>query len=374
MRKQKKMRLIIKQVLIYNLFVLSLWLCFYHEAEAQHIAESRLFLSTHEMEPGRIFALKILPTGEIIDLYQQYTTTRWIYDLAITPSKQFMYVAADTTIERFRIKSNGDLISLDTTYFPADPIKIAVTPNNEYVIIEFSDIGCWFFQPTPTGKLIDTYYRETVGMWINPRGNPIIDRCFGYTIWVHHLDYASGTVIRTQIFNNISDNYVKIAYTPDGSIGLMKGFLGNSMDLRVFRIDTTETVTTTQQFNLGNTAKDIAITPDGRYGFLAIDGNIVILSIDTVNGIVTDTGKRFDLNAPISFQVDFIRITDDGKMVVIQYLDDIDERVTTAFIGPDGDLFWTGYIFQFGAAGVIDMELLPIYITDVDSDQWQLYD
>jgi WD40 repeat protein len=360
---------LVEKVIIY---IVALWYLS-SGAEAKHISENRLFLSTSEAWPGIVSALKVMPTGEIINLYQQYTTTRWIMDLAITPNKQYMFVAGDTNMEWFHIESTGNMVSMGTAFFTHDkPAIISITPNNDYVLVIGEDVFAYLFQLQSAGELIDTHTKPTTGWWINPRGNPIIGYVPDNSLGVYHLNYAAGTAIRAQLFIGTAFNYLKMAYTPDGSIGLLKGYM-DGMDLKVFKIDTTETVTTTQQFNFGNLADDIAITPDGRFGLLGIDTKIVILSIDTVNGIVTDTGKRFTLSAPISFLPKSIRITDDGKMVVIQYMDGSHEYVTTAFIGPEGDLFWTGYTFYFGPAGVNDMELLPIYVTDVDSDQWQLY-
>lgn len=97
------------------------WVGLVSLSSGQHISEHRLFLAPGEMWPGKIFALQILPTGEIIDLYQQYTTTRWNSSLSMTSDKKFMYVSANTAIDEFRIESNGSLFSLGTFTCPGDP-------------------------------------------------------------------------------------------------------------------------------------------------------------------------------------------------------------------------------------------------------------
>jgi hypothetical protein len=333
------------------------------------------------MWPGKVFAFSILPTGEIVDLYQQYTTTRWIADLCATPNKKFMYVSANMAIDQFRIESNGDLLFLGAFTCTGNPGDIGITPNNEIAIVGVggSNPPGWFLRISPSGELIDTYYRASTGIWINPRGNPIMYGGFpDEAIWVFHLDYAAGTVSRTQVIPWVCNNPNGMAYTPDGSLGLLVGYLGGSVDVRSFKIDTTETVSTTGAWDIGGTAKDIDITPNARFALISIDTMLAIFAIDTNNGIITDTGKRW--RPPLTnFLPDYIRITADGKLAVIDYLDYRD-WITTAFIGDNGDLTWTGYTFPFGATyvpgvdAVIDMELTPIYVTGVESSQWQLYE
>lgn len=57
-----------------------------------------------------------------------------------------------------------------------------------------------------------------------------------------------------------------------------------------------------------------------------------------------------------------------------------DDIIATAKLSYEGDLTWIGYTFPFGATyigglgSVTDIELVPVYVTDVDSIQWQLYE
>lgn len=228
--------------------------------------------------------------------------------------------------------------------------NIGITPNNEMAIVGIggSNPPGWFLQISPTGELLDTYYRASTGIWINPRGNPIMYGGFpDESVWVFHLDYTTGTVYRTQVISGVCNSPKGMAYTPDGSLGLLVGYLGGIVDVRSFKIDTTESVSTIEQWNIGGTAKDVQITPDARFALIVVDGMIAIFSIDTTNGIIADTGKRW--YPPITdFLARYIRITADEKLLVIDYQGDNKDYITTAFIGDNGDLTWTGYTFPFG--------------------------
>ncbi len=365
-----------------------MWCCLCSIGGAQSITEHRLFLAPGEMWPGKIFALQILPTGEIRDLYQQYTTTRWVSDISITPNKKFMYISADIAIDEFKIESHGNLFTLGTFTCPGVPGDIGITPNNDMVIVGIGDSNPpgFFLEISTTGELIDTYYRASTGIWINPRGNPIMYGGFlGESVWVFHLDYSSGTIFHTQVIPGVCNSPKGMAFTPDGSLGILVGYLGGLVDVRAFKIDTTESVSTIGQWNIGGTAKDVQITPDARFALIAVDSVIAVFAIDTHTGTVTDTGKRFSPpTRPPTYQAlpHYLRITDDGKMVVVNY--DVygeNEIIGTGWIDSEGNITWTGYTFPFGntyvpgATAVMDMELVPaVQVTGLDSSQWQLYD
>jgi hypothetical protein len=334
-----------------------------------------------------IYLLYILPNGAIYDSFQHWTTnTGWAWDIAITPNKKYLYVGARWDIEGFQIDStNGSLYPINTTAYGSEDVFI--TPNGEYLLANQA-----LFRIDSTGNLLDTGSRYTSSygnfmLGIDPRGNPLIaQNGFDLSLWIYHLDYASATFTHTSTINwGASVDPWKIAFTPDGSFGLMNGYLFPSYDVMVLKIDTTESVSSTgQKWDFGFAAPDVAVTPDGRFGLVTVDTAIFVLAIDTVNGIITDTGKRFaPPGRPPTYQTTptYLRITEDGKMVVVNY--DVYGEVgliSTAWLSSEGDLTWTGYTFPFGATylgtgdGIIDIDLVPaVHVTGIDSIEWQLY-
>ncbi len=325
-----------------------------------------------------VYQLDVLSNGAIVDTFQNWTTNSETVKIAITPDKKYLYIGSiyPGAIDGFCIDStSGNLYPVSTTMLSAEDVFI--TPNGQYLVA-----GQAMFRIDSTGTLLDTGSRYTSGGWyenvmygINPRGNPLIAGNSGdKSIWIYHLDYGSGTLTHTTTLT-WGVQVRNTAFTPDGSLGIFEGplFLYQNYDVMAFRIDTTETITDTgQRWNFGTNPQDVVITPDGRFGFVSVDTVIVTLAINTITGVITDTGKRFD--PFLGFAPGDIRLTEDGRMAIIG---GSGSNIITANISTEGDLTWTGYMFPFGTTygAIIDMELVPAaQVTGLDSSQWQLYD
>jgi hypothetical protein len=75
----------------------------------------------------------------------------------------------------------------------------------------------------------------------------------------------------------------------------------------------------------------------------------------------------------------YIRLTPDGRMAVILYTDQSNQKqwLTSAFIQLDGSLQWTGYTYLILDSfddTVTDYDIVPLYTTDVPTEEWMLLD
>ncbi len=364
-------------------FILIIFFCiivFGSFAQAQSAIKEFLYVTVDESP--NIYLLYVMANGVIYDSFRQITSAYGSPGkMVITPDRRHVYIGSYYygAIEGFQKDSTtGNLYLIDTTPYNGESQDITITLNGDYLLASQA-----LFRIDSTGVLFDTGSRYTTGGWydnvmrgINPRGNPLITEDGFGNLRIYNLNYDSAVLTHTTTINiNLSGNVKKIAFTPDGSLALVASYFYSppTYDVVALHCDTTGAVTTTgQRWDLGITATDVAITPDGKFGFVAVDENIVTLAIDTITGIITDTGKRF--HPFTGFVQVYIRLTEDGQMAVIG---GSGSNIITANISAEGDLTWTGYSFPFGTTygAIIDMELVPAaQVTSVNINQWQLYE
>lgn len=349
------------------------------------LSHYNLFVISYEGNPVKIYQLKILPNGQIIDPQIQYTlpaSGNFPQDMEITNNFRNLYVGTDV-LHIFQIKSDGNLFSLGTiaTFGTGD---IAITPNNELLILARIVGPSIIFSITSTGDLVNAVSGPGIAIpKADPLGRGILavssrDTCSAYII-----NYVNQTlnVTTTFLISHFAAPY-GINYTHDGKLGFCYGdsaVTPSGGDLLVLKIDSTFNVTTTQVFDIPSQGiDDVAVSNNNHYVWAsAFFGGIVLYSIDSL-GNLTDTGKKYNKGG-----TRFIRKTPDERFMVAGYEDPQlpapGGAFATAWINGDGSLTWTGYSFAFDSAHptgstINDAVVVLVYVTDVDYSQWQLYE
>ncbi len=344
-----------------------------------YVAYYNLFVVSGNDYPGRIYQLKVLPNGQILDTYTQYTIEGNWFDygaLDVSSNYQFLLIASDD-IHRFQIQLDGSLFSLGTT--PSAGSQIAITPNGQIVIVTLNVGSSTIYSLDSSGDLINGTPGPEIAI---PKADPLgrgvlagITSAFSaYTI-----NYNTRTLTQTTSFLRGDGIPYGFNFTPDGKLGFMYGFNlapNNTGDLLVMKIDSNFTITTTQVLNIpGRPIDDLAVSKDGRY-LWASAGYIELFSIDT-NGLVTDTGNKYYVLNQTGSYAQYQRNTPNGNLAIVEYLDfNLGGSFATAYINGDGSLTWTGYTFAFDSAHptegtVVDYAIVPVYATGIPEELWK---
>ncbi len=343
-----------------------------------YVAYYSLFVVSGDDNPNRIYQLKILPNGQILDTYVQYTAggnggSFGTGSLGVSPGYRFLFAASDA-VYRFQIQADGSLVSIGST----NPGGVAFTPN-EQLVIGWNTI----YSLTSTGDLINGTPGPNIG---SPKVDPLGRGILAYwypTFSAYTINYDTRILSLTTTYPLGNGNYYNFVFTPDGKLGFLAGFgvSPNGGDLQALKIDSTFTVTTTQVMSVSQGGiYDMAVSNDSRYLWADTGYYIELFSIDTL-GNVTDTGKQYyALNVMHRTGVNFQRNTPDGNLAIVEYDDDdlAPEAgcFATAFINGDGSLTWTGYTFAFDSAHpteetVVDYAIIPVYATGIPEELWK---
>ncbi len=344
-----------------------------------YVAYYSLFVVSGEDHPGRIYQLKILPNGQILDTYIQYTTgeNNEFLDgsLAVSPDNRFLFASGDV-IYRYQIQADGSLFSIGST----NPGGVVFTPNKQLVI--GTNI---IYSLTSTGDLINGTSSPTIDYpYIDPLGRGLLGVSSFSTFSAYTINYNTRTLTQTTTFPYGNGLLFGINFTPNGKLGFLYGFNlspSNTGDLWVWKIDSTFNITTSQLLSVSQgMIDDLVISNDSRYLWADTGYYIELFSIDTL-GNVTDTGKQYyALNVMHRTGVNFQRNTPDGNLAIVEYDDDdlAPEAgcFATAFINGDGSLTWTGYTFAFDSAHptggtVVSYTIVPVYATGIPEELWK---
>ncbi len=340
-----------------------------------YVAYYNLFVVSGEDSPARIYQLKILPNGQILDTYIQYTTgenNEFIEgSLAVSPHDQFLFAASDV-IYRFQIQADGSLVSIGIT---TPSSFIAFTPNDQLVIT-----GENIYSLTSTGNLVNGISSPGIDYpYIDPLGRGVLGISSSHTLSAYTINYNTRTMTQMTTFPVGNGDLYGINFTPDGKLGFLYGFNltpNNTGDLWVLNIDSVFNVTTTSQ--IFNVASDniggIAVSNDNRYLWAPTGDYIELFAIDTL-GKVTDTGKEYGISGTLP---GVQKNTPDGSLAIVDYLDmnSGGRGFATAYIDGDGSLTWTGYTFAFDSAHptggtVVDYAIVPVYATGIPEEFWK---
>ncbi len=341
-----------------------------------YVAYYSLFVVSGEDYPGRIYQLKILPNGQILDTYIQYTTIANGFGsaLAVSPKNRFLFASGDV-IYRFQIQSDGSLVSIGSTT-PAD--SVAITPNEQL------DIGGnTIYSLTSTGDLVNGISISSLGIdypYIDPLGRGILGISSISTFSAYTINYNSRTLSLMTTYPLGNGNYYSFTFTPDGKLGFLSGFgvSPSGGDLWVLNIDSVFNVTTTSQIlNIPNSIgfREPVISQNNKYLWGATGAyGIALLTID-ITGRVTDTGQHY---SEPGWAVGFPRVTPDEQLaLVFEEIDVLQSGAfATAFINGDGSLTWTGYTFAFDSVyptlgEVLDYAIVPVYATGIPEELWK---
>ncbi len=344
-----------------------------------YVAYYSLFVVDGEDNPGKIYQLKILPNGQILDTYIQYTTGGNGFingSLAVSPHDRFLFAASDA-IYRFQTQPDGSLVSIGLT---TPSSFIAFTPNEQLVIGDNI-----IYSLTSTGDLVNGTPGPEIGLaTVDPLGRGvlagIISAFSAYTI-----NYNTRTLTQMTTFPRGNGIPYGFNFTPDGKLGFMYGFNlapNNTGDLWVFTIDSIFNVSTTQVLNIpGRSIDDLAVSKDGRYLWAPTGYYIELFAIDTLKNVI-DTGQKYYVlnNTAGTQEATYQRNTPDGNLAIVEYNnDDLAPEAgcfATAFINGDGSLTWTGYTFAFDSAHptggtVVDYAIVPVYATGIPEELWK---
>ncbi len=341
-----------------------------------YVAYYSLFVVDGE-DWSNIYQLKILPNGQILDTYIQYSNggnyNQFVNgSLAVSPDNQFLFATGDA-IYRYQIQPDGSLVSIGSTT-PAE--SIAITPNEQLAIGDNI-----IYSLTSTGDLVNGTPGPEIGLaTVDPLGRGVLAGITsGFSAYT--INYNTRTLNETTTFPRGDGELYGFDFTPDGKLGFMYGFNlspNNTGDLWVLKIDSTFSVTTSQVLSVSQgVISDLAVSNDSRY-LWASAGYIELFAIDTL-GNVTDTGKEYYVsNDTGEASAGFQKNTPDGRLAIVDYFDWNSDGVgfATAFINGDGSLTWTGYTFAFDSAHptggtVVDYAIVPVYATGIPEELWK---
>jgi hypothetical protein len=342
------------------------------------LSHYNLFVIVYEENPVKIYQLKILPDGQIIDPQIQYTlpdSGNFPQVIAITNNYHNLYVGTDV-LHMFQIKSDGNLYSLGTIATIGTGV-IAITPNNKLLILSKASGPSFIFSITSTGDLVNMVLGPGIAIpKADPLGRGILAISSIETSSAYTIDYINKTLHETTTF--LINRHIMpygFNYTHDGKLGFCYGdsaVTPSGGDLLVLKIDSAFNVTTTQVFDIPSQGiDDVAVSNNNHYVWAsAFFGGIVLYSIDSL-GNLTDTGKKYNKGG-----TRFIRKTPDERFMVAGYEDSQlpapGGAFATAWIHGDGSLTWTGYSFAFDSvhpsgSTIQDAVIVPVYVTDVGS-------
>ncbi|MDI6784098.1 MAG: hypothetical protein QME64_08405 [bacterium] len=354
------------------------------------LSHYNLFVILGEDNPGKLYQLKVLPNGEIINPHIQYPlVSRDPGDLEVTADFQYVLVASGYGINCFRVLNNGNLFCTSTTSVDL-PEFFTITPNNELVII--STYYCTtVFSFTTTGELVNgTSAIPAEAARPDPLGRGLLANSTSYSLYSfssYTINYLARTLHNTTSYTG-GRAYKRYAFTPNGKLGFVYGMSVDPQDtgknLWVLNIDSAFNVTTTSQiFELGDDCFKPTISRDNQFLWASTGSHIELLTINTTTGQVTDTGRKFYVLNTTWTAAGSQRKSPDDTLTVVWYDDTRLAKpgsFATAWINADGSLTWTGYYFNFElvyasmGTGIIDYELIPVYVTGLESDKWQLYE
>ncbi len=340
-----------------------------------YVAYYSLFVVSAEDNPGRIYQLKILPNGQILDTYIQYTTgeNNEFLDgsLAVSPDNRFLFASGDV-IYRYQIQSNGSLVSIGST---TPSSFIAFTPNDQLVITSWN-----IYSLTSTGDLVNGTSGPTISEpQIDPLGRGLLAVSSYSTFSAYTINYNTRTLTMTTTYPTPPGSFFYFAFTPNGKLGF---YYSSGWDgLGVLTFDSIFNVSTTQVLNIsGESIFDLAVSKDNKYLWAPTNNYIELFSIDTLEN-VTDTGQKYYvLNDPGGTLARYQRNTPDGSLAIVEYVDlnsnSSGGSFATAFINGNGNLTWTGYSFAFDSAHptegtVVDFAIVPVYATGIPEELWK---
>ncbi len=321
-------------------------------------------------EDNKIYQLKILPNGQILDTYIQYIlggNSEFDYgSLVVSPDNRFLFAASDA-IYRYQIQSDGSLVSIGSTT-PAD--SVAITPNEQL------DIGgSTIYSLTSTGDLVNGTSGPLIDSpRIDPLGRGLLAISSFSTFSAYTINYNSRTLTMTTTYPTPPGSFFYFAFTPNGKLGF---YYSSGWDgLGVLSIDSIFNVSTTQVLNIsGESIDDLAVSSNNKFVWATLfGGGIALFNIDTL-GNVTDTGQRYTHGG-----IRLVRITPDQQLAIISYEDpqlpSPGGAIATAFINGDGSLSWTGYTFAFDSAHPtgsteVDIAIIPVYATGIPEELWK---
>ncbi len=341
-----------------------------------------LFVIDGEDNPGKIYQLKVLPDGQILDSYTQYTVG-WngfiSGELAVTNNYNFLFISTGEAIYRYRVQSNGTLVALGSTLTPQGSPGFTITPNNQLLITVPAygfGIGT-VFSISSIGDLVNGAPGLLIASpKVDPLGRGLLAISSFSTFSAYTINYNSKTLSLTTTYPLEVDSPFYFAFTPNGNLGFFYSPVWDG--LGVLSFDSLFNVSTTQVLNIpGSSIGDLAVSKDGRY-LWASESYIELFAIDTL-GNVTDTGKEYYVSNDTGETLSgFQKITPDGSLAIVDYLDlnSGGECFATALINGDGSLTWTGYSFAFDSAHptegtVVDYAIIPVYATGIPEEFWK---
>ncbi len=326
--------------------------------------------------PAKIYQLKFLPTGQILDTYTQYTVGGNLYQfgigsLAVSPDNRFLFAAGDA-IYRYQIQPDGSLLSIGST---TPGSFIAFTPNDQLIIAENT-----VYSLTSTGDLINGTSGPLIDYpRIDPLGRGLLALSSFSTFSAYTINYNSRTLSLTTSYPLEVDSPFNFAFTPNGNLGFFYSTVWDGLGILTF--DSIFNVSTTQVLNInGESIFDLAVSKDNKYLWTPTNNYIKLFSIDTLEN-VTDTGQQYYvLNDFGGTLARYQRNTPDGNLAIVEYVDlnsnSSGGSFATAYINGDGSLTWTGYSFAFDSTypspeTIVDFTLVPVYATGIPEELWK---
>lgn len=342
--------------------------------------EKHLLLFAPLSEGNQTIVLEVLPTGQIIDSGQRLDSGYGTYTPAVSPDQQRVLTPGNSLLSQFHIAPNGHT-SKETTY-NFQVLDISYVPDGTMVVSNTT-----IFRVRNDNALdIAKYYSPGCSMiWMSPAGKTMVSRGPSSGIYTYQIDTVNLSITTSQ-WIYIDGTAYDATYTPDRSQVLIAKYpltYGNNNVVDIFQITSNGIVvdSTVQHLSVAgfNTAKSIAIAPDGQYAFI---GN------DITNGFIatlarTSTGQWVDTGKRVSFENPFRVVSSPVyNLLVVQH--DVEtagwiyQYLTTYFINSDGTLVPTGYSFPFHQTfGDVPVDLVFAYppgVTAVETEQWQLYE
>ncbi len=335
-----------------------------------YVAYYSLFVVVGEENPEKIYQLKILSNGQIIDPNVQYTTGGQGFDtgsLAISTDYRFLFAASDA-IYRYQIQPDGSLVSIGST---TPSSFIAFTPNNQLVITSWN-----IYSLTSTGDMINGTSSPTIDHpYIDSLGRGVLGVSSFSTFSAYTINYEDKTLSLTTTYPLEVSSPFYFAFTPNGKLGFFYSWGWDG--LGVLTIDSVFNVSTSQILNISEESiDDLVVSSNNKFVWATLfGGGIALFNIDTL-GNVTDTGQRYTNGGGIRW----LRITPDQQLAIISYEDPQlpppGGAIATAFINGDGSLSWTGYTFAFDSvhptgSTEVDIAIIPVYATGIPEELWK---
>lgn len=193
--------------------------------------------------------------------------------------------------------------------------QIIFTPDKKYLVV--NDLGTdkvtvYKYNPTGKGNILIPYDSISVKAGSGPRHITFSkDGKRAYLLQemdgtVSVFDVKSGKLKLLQETSVVRKKDIEtgagdIHLSPDGKF-LYATNRGTANDISCFEVKRDGTVSYISQVSTGgNGPRNFAITPDGNYLFVANQqsDNVVVFKRDIKTGSLLDTGKRFEVGAPV---------------------------------------------------------------------------